>query len=352
MGRKSNGGKKIKVGMESFDQLKKTEPNSTLIHLYEQRNSLLPSDIVSRLSKLTLNRSPSSWRIHPMNVETIWHILGYICDVTYSDEELKSIARVIENRKLYNQFDMCHSFILQENIHHAEKKERLEKLFIALCKTTPLYLTVAKDASKFIRPCFFLDLLNGTRNPSLKFKSVILKQIEFIHSMVTVNKSNASEDVGDRVNQIPNLSTDVPPDDVTEWNIVPTHQDILWLEAIFLRPNFVHRPYPDLETYKDVQFRLLMEDFMRPMRQGMHKLMNGELPKSTRELRIYHCVTVKFIQSQLLIPEREKSWRFYSANFKRSNTVNWSTSRRLITGSLVCLWDGSNQLIIATVADR
>jgi hypothetical protein len=106
------------------------------------------------------------------------------------------------------------------------------------------------------------------------------------------------------------------------------------------------------------QMRLLMEDFMQPLRHGMAKLLSGKFqPRDVQELRIYENVTFKrsgLVQDRRrMIPERESSWRIYSVNFKELPRVNWSTSRRLIQGSLVCLWDPtSNDLIVASVVHR
>jgi hypothetical protein len=146
-----------------------------------------------------------------------------------------------------------------------------------------------------------------------------------------------------------------PPDNIVNWDIVPNHYDIFHEGQVFLRPNLLRTSYPDLESYQDIQFRLLMEDFMQPLRQGLAKLTSGQIgPRGVQELRIYENVTFKrsgLVQDRWLVPERESSWRFYRVNFQRLPRVNWITSRRLIHGSLVCLWDGSD-IIVASVANR
>jgi hypothetical protein len=158
------------------------------------------------------------------------------------------------------------------------------------------------------------------------------------------------------MSETPRLLIDHPPDDVTKWNIVPSQRDILRSDEVYLRPNFIGKSYPELKTYVDVQMRLLMEDFMQPLRNGMAKLLSGKF-RDVQELRIYENVTIKrsgLIQDRRrVIPERESSWRIYSVNFKELTRVNWSSSRRLIHGSLVCLWDPtSNDLIVASVVHR
>jgi hypothetical protein len=102
----------------------------------------------------------------------------------------------------------------------------------------------------------------------------------------------------------------------------------------------------------------LMADFVLPLRQGVAKLLSGKYqPRDVKEIRIYENVTFKrgglFHDRQRFVPERESSWRIYAVHFNASARVNWTTSRRLIHGSLVCLWDRtSNELIVASVAHR
>jgi len=45
--------------------------------------------------------------------------------------------------------------------------------------------------------------------------------------------------------------------------------DIHSTEKPFLRENIVRGEYEDAEHYLDVQFRLLREDFIRPLRNGI-----------------------------------------------------------------------------------
>lgn len=57
-----------------------------------------------------------------------------------------------------------------------------------------------------------------------------------------------------------------PADKFTEMEIVPLKEDILTDEEPFLRPNLIVGKYPSALTYLDVQFRLLREDFLAPLR--------------------------------------------------------------------------------------
>lgn len=63
-----------------------------------------------------------------------------------------------------------------------------------------------------------------------------------------------------------------PPNDFTLLSIVPQLNDILFNNELYLRKNVTNGSYDDVNHYLDVQFRLLREDFMLPLREGVSKL--------------------------------------------------------------------------------
>lgn len=90
------------------------------------------------------------------------------------------------------------------------------------------------------------------------------------------------------------LETDAdvkPPDDFRELSVIPT-REVLLEDQPFLRPNIVNGAYSDVEHYLDVQFRLLREDCIGPIRVGISMYLH------------YHCTTyyiIKYIQICLII---------------------------------------------------
>jgi hypothetical protein len=358
--------KKDKIEKEAKKKVKIAVggPNIQLRQLYDERDILAPSVMFSRLSNITASLGREGW-LHPVDTEVIWLILGTFCD-RIGDEDLKLMAKIIETKKLYHQVSLCYTHILEMDVESSGKRLKLEHFLRALCKATSLYLTIVSNATIAIRPNFFLDLYNSTKDPSfqcLGIKPRIIDRLLFIHCMLTGNESHQDDSGFDASDTVDVILSEIaeesfmadPPDCITNWNIVPCHRDIFQSDQVFLRPNLLRHSYSDLESYQDIHFRLLMEDFMQPLRQGMFKLTSGQIgPQGVQELRIYENVTFKrsgLVQDRWLVPERESSWRFYRVNFMRLPRVNWITSRRLIHGSLVCLWDGL-EVIVASVANR
>ena len=62
-----------------------------------------------------------------------------------------------------------------------------------------------------------------------------------------------------------------PPNDFTEMSIEPKLEDIMTDQEPFLRVNISNGAYRDINHYLDVQFRLLREDYLRPLREGVSK---------------------------------------------------------------------------------
>ncbi|XP_053404555.1 NFX1-type zinc finger-containing protein 1-like [Mercenaria mercenaria] len=149
-----------------------------------------------------------------------------------------------------------------------------------------------------------------------------------------------------------------PPDDFRQYSVCPSPSEITGTARPFLRRNKVEGEYDDLDHYLDVQFRLLREDFVGPLREGITeyiKIKTSKKPnqdeKSIRKLniKIYENVSVH-------TPVVTEHGLCYKMKLEMSNfikRVNWSVSKRLMYGSLVCLTDNDfNSFYLATVVGR
>ena len=144
-----------------------------------------------------------------------------------------------------------------------------------------------------------------------------------------------------------------PPENFRELSVIPQVEDLI--SRPFLRENITDRRFKDLDHYLDVQFRLLREDFVKPLRDGIHQLKkssalepNHEYKlKRANEIHVYHDVTIQF-------PVCGRKSRLYKIRFDSSHQkvarVNWDRTKRLKYGTLLCLSaDDFNTLLFATV---
>ena len=143
-----------------------------------------------------------------------------------------------------------------------------------------------------------------------------------------------------------------PPENFRELSVTPQVEDLI--SRPFLRENITDRRFKDLDHYLDVQFRLLREDFVKPLRDGIHQLKKGSALepneyklKRANEIHVYHDVTIQF-------PVCGRKSRLYKIRFDSSHQkvarVNWDRTKRLKYGTLLCLSaDDFNTLVFATV---
>ncbi|XP_018017546.2 NFX1-type zinc finger-containing protein 1-like, partial [Hyalella azteca] len=139
-------------------------------------------------------------------------------------------------------------------------------------------------------------------------------------------------DVGERkrrpfADRLADLDDLEPEDDYRDIPIEPTDDELLQLEAPLIRRNITEGAYRDVHNYLDVQFRLLREDFIRPLREGIRQVKSGL--KGVKDVRVYR--KVKFQDTQIV---RGKLVHFVKLNFPKNFKVEFS--KRLLFGNVMC----------------
>ena len=130
--------------------------------------------------------------------------------------------------------------------------------------------------------------------------------------------------------------------------ILPTMEEVCHSAPPCLRSNIIQGSYKGWEHYYDIQFRLLREDFIAPLRRGVQSLLAGTRGRDLHDINMYRGVYV-------LEPVFTRKGTCFALFFDASRfRKNWEHSKRLIYGSLLCLSpDGfQDQVYFATVYDR
>ena len=146
-----------------------------------------------------------------------------------------------------------------------------------------------------------------------------------------------------------NMTGEKPPNDFRDLPICPTNKEMASQERPFLRKNISKGRYDDVEHYLDVQFRLLREDFLEPLREGIYEITHN-VPKERRNqsMKCYQGVRIvgkEFTPSGVIYKVQLQDSKFSKAILAHS--------KRLIFGSFVCLSkDNFQTMLFATVANR
>ncbi|NXS77528.1 ZNFX1 protein, partial [Erpornis zantholeuca] len=136
-------------------------------------------------------------------------------------------------------------------------------------------------------------------------------------------------------------------------SIYPTYDEIHGNEKPVLRPNFVSGRYESTSVYLDTHFRLLREDFVRPLREGIMEVLQNLQDRNLRkkkfdDIRIY-------FDARIIAPRCASTGIVYKVQFdtKPLRFVQWRNSKRLLYGSLVCMsQDHFETFLFATVSNR
>ena len=126
-----------------------------------------------------------------------------------------------------------------------------------------------------------------------------------------------------------------PPDNFRDISVLPIAPDISVNECPFLRENVIEGKYHDDNHYLDIQFRLLREDFIRPLREGIaaHRKCTGMQRKPRNaDVNVYTNVTA--IKYELIAGNF-----IYFVKLPLPKQLNIETCRRFMYGNVVCFSD-------------
>ncbi|GFS40184.1 NFX1-type zinc finger-containing protein 1 [Nephila pilipes] len=142
-----------------------------------------------------------------------------------------------------------------------------------------------------------------------------------------------------------------PPEDFRSIPVLPTVDDVRQ-PCSFLRPNLTKGRYKSTDHYLDVQYRLLREDYVKPLRDGISEYL--KLKKQNKSFKKCEDVRV-YPDVQILNQEFVNGSLVHLAFFNDKNfaKIKWDFSKRFLTGSLLCLSsDDFQTMLFASVARR
>ncbi|KAK4872927.1 hypothetical protein RN001_014956 [Aquatica leii] len=145
-------------------------------------------------------------------------------------------------------------------------------------------------------------------------------------------------------------SLEQPPDDFRHLNIYPSTEE-LQSDRVFLRKNLIDKSYTCVDHYLDVQFRLMKEDFVAPLRAGIAEyLQYTGAPKpviKASDVRVY--TNVQFLSPKTTLGQLGVLVQFQSKQGKYKVNFN----KRFMYGSLLCFTnDHFQSLLFGKVIER
>ncbi|XP_066288823.1 NFX1-type zinc finger-containing protein 1-like [Branchiostoma lanceolatum] len=337
----------IPIGYRKLQELCEKDPKEVVLTLVERT-----SGCKELLDETTIRKDL---------VALLLHVLARACDCLSSPENTMKLMVMVRNSKFLTRALTTYFAAMPTDItdhrqlHFREPIKHALRVFRELMDRSP---------SSYIQVVAPLAVLGTTINTLRTISAVVdddletrLEEVESRKDAIIDLKRKGAvlkDDDGTLATRLDRqLQLETPPDDFRELTVIPTFEDIHTDKEPFLRPNIVRGRYADVDTYLDVQFRLLREDFIRPLREGISEFLDMRTrglghDRRLQDIRVYHDVHV-------VHPICTTSGIIYRMQFDaaRLRGVRWRSTKRLIFGSLLCLSkDEFKTMFFATVAER
>nr|CAD7408893.1 unnamed protein product [Timema poppensis] len=189
---------------------------------------------------------------------------------------------------------------------------------------------------------------------AMKFPHTLNERLVDLDCRLKVRTSEREQRLAKPSKVVITSQNDPPPNNFRNISVYPTPDDVLSEEKAFIRPNIVEGAYQSVEHYLDVQFRLLREDFLIPLREGITEFMsnqgaNARNSKRFNQVRIYHKA---YFRNPKVVKDKVGLEICFDPD-KRLTRLNWESSRRFMFGSLLCFTkDNFTNIFFAVVIDR
>ena len=293
----------------------------------------------------------SNEEIRPDLMKQIIHALHMLCSSKIYPANANSVLMYSTRTHFFNSH--LSRFI---NQMPQDSSNIREGLVVLITQITDIFLKLLQQVGE--------SVANDLPLPQLEIavrelgKQNVIQQMEQINEKIQ-HVNNLKEEVLSKAKaSTKGESIGDPPENFRDVSIIPQEKDFQHGARPFVRANVVNGRYENVDHYLDVQFRLLQEDLLIPLREGVRQLRSDRNPARpqgsnhgiAKDIRIYYDVNV-------LNPVCSTKGMVYRIRFdcrhKNVRRVPWRKSSRLKFGSLVCLsHDDFHTMFFATVENR
>ncbi|XP_017480047.1 PREDICTED: NFX1-type zinc finger-containing protein 1-like isoform X1 [Rhagoletis zephyria] len=272
-------------------------------------------------------------------VEMVTSVLSNACSAKF----LKTLQDFLV--KLLIETDMDKH---RNKLYHEDKNKFWSNLSKFFKKVIELLPNKARDelAPILERVTKMFTIIEENQNFRIdeKVKNDLLNMAkDFQEEIQRIEKKNKDRETSPGIAE-PEIEQE-PPENFKSLSVIPTMQDLLDQKP-YIRKCKVKDAYTSVEHYLDVQFRLLREDFISPLRNGINEYLYSDKKHRNQEVRVYLKVTLER-------PDISENIVGIILKFGVIKSINWRRSKRFMYGGLLLLSsDNFKTVLFVTVANR
>ena len=331
-------GKRVAIfGWRKLQEVKDKEPEEIILELLSSKGGF--KELINRKESIS-----ADW------VAIIMEMISKVLDYQHLPQQLLQLLNMVKDSAFLLTHLTAYLTAMTNKVSCGQQESSLQPIKNILMLFRALVEKMPNSIYLVIPPLVTLEFVVKSLDIDVELETALLEVISLRdHTLEQLQKSAGLKKGKNGLEAAD--ETRPPPNDFHEIPIFPDLKDIHLDEKPFLRANKNKGGYEGVDHYLDVQFRLLREDFIRPLREGILsylKQLDGLGKKQRLDIRLYE--DVRIITPVCTGNGIAHTIRFDVEPLKR---VRWQSSKRLIYGSLVCLSrDNFNTMLFATVCDR
>ncbi|KAM4688986.1 NFX1-type zinc finger-containing protein 1-like [Discoglossus pictus] len=328
------------------------EMNLDVLEITEMAN-LDPSEIIMKLAapgsgvKKLLSKSS----IDPQLLASFLGILNKIIGCTINRHNLIHLLSQIIDSIFITQ--VLPSHILEYNTSQEDTFPLIDHILVLINELISIFPTRAFTDVTIVKTLLQKAVDDAQTNGKI-FSDATKQKLATLHNVLKHLQDKKQEGLMKSENDIYLFGNrgNKEEEDFRDLSVYPTYNDLCLDQKPSMRQNIIKGSYSDAKSYLDTHFRLLREDFIRPLRDGISQLL--VLNRNEQAMGIFDDIRIYF-DTQILPSVCVRSGIVHQVRFSTKNMkhVLWGSSKRLLYGALVCLSkDNFENMLFATVTDR
>lgn len=251
------------MAFKHLEALCKKEPEEVIVELANDRNGFF--------RRIEDNLSGDY-------IVLIVRVLEKMCSSAFNSNKTLVITEVAKESFM----EQLKKFVLEVPLHNVIDKKRNKFFWYnidqfwrdlhILCNTIlELIPTTAIEVLPKLVTAVQMAVISIEKLHNVQISDDIKQNYEILQEkiLITTEEIEKKVHVQEHKRVVSNEEEMLPPNNFREMSVYPTSEEIINPDRSFVRKNKIDRPYNNVEEYLDIQFRLLREDFVAPLRQGV-----------------------------------------------------------------------------------
>lgn len=334
---------KSRLGYQRLEELSKQDPLQIAVELANSYNGFQ-----YLLDEESFLKERPDW------IVLISNLLAKVCGCEFPENKIKVLTYLCESKFI----DLIVDYLLSLSSDTTPQKKRIKTLNTFLCDIIKIFETLTNIFPNNAKERFHDPVRKVFGHVSTIEAFTEVKVDDSLKTQLTtlahrlVNMGSIAQTMNTKRDRY--LDEGTPPEDFRIVELYPQEEEILQDKKVFLRRSIVDGGYENVEHYLDIQFRLLRQDLLSPLREGFKELIESLTVGEKRQKRINNLRLFKKCAFERIETKNDRAVYIVCFDVDRKmKRIIWEYNRWFMFGSLVFFsFDNFTSFFMGTVFDK